>query len=167
MNKIKYHSGSIILHSTLLVVVWIASIVLFLSTNKIGGHLFLILFSLLSLFSTLTFFPTFINYLKKEDAIIFEDSYFIYKTFNLAIKFDDIEKYYFYYSKGGTFLILKFKNFNSYSEVLSKSLLGKIALLNFRIFGKSLVFTNLRFIKTTIKEIEKNLGANVNRKQSS
>ncbi|MEZ0006780.1 hypothetical protein ABH942_002157 [Flavobacterium sp. 28YEA47A] len=164
MNKIKYHSQSIILHSTLVVTVWILLIVLFLNTDKIGGHLFVILFSLLFLFTTLTLFPTFINYFKKEDAIIFEDNYFIYKTFNLAIKFDDIEKYYFYHPPGGTFLILKFKNFDSYSEVLSKTISGKIALLNFRTFGKSLIFINLRFIRTTEKEIEKKFRYNVNKK---
>ena len=164
MNKIKYHSLSIILHSTLIVTVWILLLVLFLNTNKIGGHLFVILFSLFFLFATLTFLPTFINYLKKEDAIIFEDNDFVYKTFNLTIKFDDIEKYYFYHSPGGVFLIIKFKNFDSYSEVLSKTILGKITLLNFKFFGRSLAFINLRFIKTTEKEIQQKFRLNVNKK---
>lgn len=162
-EKIKYHTVNIILHLALIIGVWALIFVLIFNCAKIEGFIFLATFSLIHLFSTLCLYPQLISYFKKKGALVFEKDQLIYIPLNLSIKFNDINKYSIYYSPGGAFLILKLNDFHYYSGFLRKSLLGKIALLNFNIFGKSIIFINFRFLETSERDILNKIKSYVNK----
>ncbi len=98
------------------------------------------------LLSLLTFSLAFSS-IKNSIAIETDEKYLQYNLHRIQISYNDISDLYIYRSPAFNFLIIKIQDFETYYNLISKSLIGQIHLLNYRTFGKSLIFINLSFIK--------------------
>lgn len=154
--KIRFNKLSVFIHFLLVLVVWALIIIVVLNTKKIGGFVFIFIASLIFILPTILFTNNFITSLNFKNELILSNKIKI-NSLKLSFNCSDIKETSIYYSPGGTFVILKFndEDFYKYQFELNKTILGKIHLLNFRIFKKSSIFINLRFIKTNENDLLK------------
>ncbi|HBD26631.1 hypothetical protein [Flavobacterium sp.] len=154
IKSIKYNKLSVIFHFLIVIIIWVLLLILMFKTSKIGGVLFILIFSTLLLLPSIIFVNNFIKLNEDINEIIISENLKI-NSLKMSFKYSDIEQIYPYYSSGGIFIILKLKDFKKYENELKKTILGRIQLLNFRILGKSKIFINLRFVDIEENELLK------------
>lgn len=147
IKKYRYNSLQVIALGILGYGSLIALIVLMFFTNRIAGYIFLALIQILALFAFIPMLTMIKGIFGKLHPVVLVDGKIILQVINLEINIVDVENIYLHSTRENTHIVLKLYNFDSYRSLLKKTLIGRITLLNFRTFGKSKVFINLRFIK--------------------
>lgn len=87
-----------------------------------------------------------------------DDQFLHYNLHQITISRNDIEKVYIKHTSRESYLVIKFRDFAKYRKIISQTFIGKIYLLNYRTFGKSLLFINLPMIKGDVNALLKNVN---------
>ena len=156
--KYQYKKSVIIFRSIIVVAVWCGIISLFFSASNIGAFIFLSLFILLFIVPTLLILNILFSSIKNLFVIEADEQFLHYNLHQITISRNDIEKVYIKHTARESYLVIKFKDFAKYRKIISQTFIGKIYLLNYRTFGKSLLFINLSMIKDDVNELLKNVN---------
>lgn len=162
--KYEYDKLKIILFTILIIGIWCGIFDLSFKINKTGAFIFLSIFSLIMILLSLLTFSLAFSSIKNSIAIETDEKYLQYNLHRIQISYNDISDLYIYRSPAFNFLIIKIQDFETHYNLISNSLIGQIHLLNYRTFGKSLIFINLSFIKGNEKDILKQIKKYVHKR---
>ena len=91
IKSIKYNKLSVIFHFLIVIIIWVLLLMLMFKTSKIGGILFILIFSILLLLPSIIFVNNFIKLNKDINEIVISENLRI-NSLKISFKYSDIEK---------------------------------------------------------------------------